>query len=158
MDSIPQLVGVISEQHQMNKERAAAALAPRQIPVPPVANPPAQVNTVPMSEVPIWKHLLRQQGPRLVASAVAKHEPEVIAGTAILFAPPHVREALAEFFHREEAEVAADILVEVPAMAAHTEWLTEFVNAAQYRLFPEEFGEDEDNATVEDAQEPTGEK
>lgn len=138
MDSIPKLVEVVAEQHALNKQQRANA-APRPAPT----HTPA-VQTLPMPDTPLWKQLLRQQGNRLVASAVAAHDPDVIAGTAILFAPPHIKAALAEFFHREETEVTADILVEVPALAQHTTWLTEFVNAAQYRLFPEEFSEDDD--------------
>lgn len=143
MDSIPKLVEVVAEQHQMSKRNATA---PRQIPVPSQGSP---VSTIPMPDIPLWKRLLRQQGPRLLASAVAKHDPDVIAGTAILFAPPDLKTALAEFFHRDEPEVVADILTEVPALADHREWLTDFVNNAQFRLFPDEFGDDDDEPATE---------
>lgn len=145
MDSIPKLVEVVAEQHAMNKQQRAAH-PPSSSAVTPT------VQTLPMPDVPLWKQILRQQGARMVASAVAQHDPDIIAGTAILFAPPNVKAALTEFFHREESEVAADILVEVPAMAAHTEWLSEFVNAAQFRLFPDEFPED---GTEDKESEPT---
>ena len=140
MDSIPKLVEVVAEQHQLNKQ-ARTPQAPRQIPVPPSTTP--QVNTLPMPEIPVWKQVLRSQGKKLLASAIAGHDAEVIAGTAILFAPPHIKAALTEFFHRDEPEVMADILAEIPEMANHREWLSDFVNNAQFRLFPDEFNDDE---------------
>jgi len=149
MSSIPRLVEVVAEQHQMNKQDRERRTAP----TPPPSSTPV-VGTIsshaPTPELPLWQKTLRQQSARLLASAVAGHDAEVIAGTAILFAPPHVLEALKFFFHRSEEEVVADVLVEIPQMAEHRDWLVEFVNAAQYRLFPEEFGDDEDT-TGEDA-------
>lgn len=143
MDSIPKLVEVVAEQHQMSKQRPQASQAPRQVPVPSTTTPTAEVHKLP--DIPVWRQLLRQQGARLLASAAAKHDPEVIAGTAVLFAPDHLKHSLREFFHRDEPEVVADILTEIPQLAEYREWLTEFVNNAQFRLFPEEFdGEDGD--------------
>lgn len=143
MSSIPKLVEVVAEQHQMQKQAKAVAANP---PAPPVI-----VGTIPTPdpnapELPVWQKTLRQQSQRLLSSAAAKHDPDIIAGTAIVFAPPHIKEALALFFHRDEEQVTADILTEIPAMAEHREWLVEFVECMQERLFPEEFADDDDDA------------
>jgi len=152
MDSIPKLVEVVAEQHQMNKQQRQIATRPVPGPAGGVAQMPV-VQTIPPAQpegppLAMWQQILRQQSARLMASAVAKHDPDVIAGTAILFAPPHVKEALALFFHREPIEVAADIQTEIPAIADHREWLDEFIACAQERLFPDEFtDEGEEDAT-----------
>ena len=150
LGSIPKLVEVVAEQHQMNK--AARENAVTHVPVPSnggVAHMP-QVGVV-QPEIPMWRLILKQQGARLMAAAVAKADPDVVAGASILFAPPAVREALLGFFHREENEVIADIFTEIPSMADHREWLAEFVNCAQQRLFPDEFVDDEPETTEEPA-------
>lgn len=138
LDSIPKLAEVVYEQHQLSKQRSEVST----VPVPAnggIAQMPV-VNRMPApDDRPIWKKVIQQQGARLLAQAAAKSDPDVIAGAAILFAPPNVREALALFFHREVEEVSADILAELPQMAEHREWLDEFVECAQTRLFPEEF-------------------
>jgi hypothetical protein len=150
LGSIPALVQVVSEQHQMNKA-AQAARGGTMVPVPPPAPGAPIVGTLP-ADAPMWKRILQQQGARLLAQAAAKGDPDVIAGASIVFAPPNVREALMGFFKRDENEVMADILTEIPAMAEHREWLAEFVDAAQQRLFPEMFidaPEGEDKTTGE---------
>lgn len=145
MGSIPKLVEVVAEQHQMQKNRAQhIVMHPVPGPAGGVAHMPEVSTLPPQPDLAMWQKILRQQSARLVASAAAKHDPDVIAGTAILFAPPNVKEALMIFFHRDEAEIAADTLAEVPAMADHREWLSEFILAAQERLFPEEFSDDDD--------------
>ena len=144
MGSIPKLVEVVAEQHQMQK---AAREQHAVVRTPAGAASVPEVSTLqPQPELAMWQKILRQQAARLVASAAAKHDPDVIAGTAILFAPPAVKEALMLFFHRDEAEVMADVLAEVPGMAEHREWLGEFILAAQERLFPDEFADDDDDA------------
>ena len=153
MGSIPKLVEVVAEQHQMQKaarEQHAVVRAPAG-----AASVPEVSTLQPQPELAMWQKILRQQSARLVASAVAKHDPDVIAGTAILFAPPAVKEALMLFFHRDEAEVMADVLAEVPGMAEHREWLGEFILAAQERLFPDEFADDDDDDAAEGG-EPDG--
>lgn len=156
MDSIPKLVEVVAEQHAMNKQQRVAT---RPVPGPAggVAQMPVVGTIQPADPNPptIWQQILRNHGPRLLASAVAKHDADVIAGTAILFAPPHVREALALFFHRDSNEVAGDIQTEIPAMADHREWLDEFIEAAQARLFPDEFS---DEGEEDDAEDGDGDK
>jgi len=137
--SIPKVVEVLVEQHQLNKQerQAAQSRVVRSVAALPTAS---EIGTIPpQPELAMWQKILRQQSARLVASAAAKHDPDVIAGTAILFAPPNVKEALALFFHREEPEIMADVLAEIPTMTEHREWLAEFILAAQERLFPEEF-------------------
>lgn len=146
MDSIPKLVEVVAEQHEMNKRQRAQAgqQIPRRMPPAPV---PSSLPVQTEPPLAIWQQLLRQQAARLLSSAVAKHDPDLIAGTAILFAPPHVKEALALFLHREPDVVMADVLVEIPALADHRDWLADFITAAQERMFPDEFtdaDEDED--------------
>ncbi len=141
MGSIPKLVEVIAEQHQMSKNRVV-----RSAPMPTGGAPVApEVGTLPpQPDLAIWQKILRQQSSRLMVSATAKHDPDVIAGTAILFATPPIREALQIFFHRDETAIMADVLTEIPAMVEHREWLGEFIQCAQERLFPEEFAEDDD--------------
>jgi hypothetical protein len=146
LGSIPKIAEVLYEQHQMQKGAIAARGATvTHSPTPGPAGGVAQMPTVhEMPQPPMWRRILRQQAHRLIASAVANHDPEVIAGTAILFAPADVLTALKEFFHRDNSEdIYADVLAEIPAMAEHREWLAAFVEAAQFRLFPEEFGDDE---------------
>ncbi len=147
LSAAPKLIEVISEQHQMQKNAAqAAATQPQRVqqPIvgtitPPQGPPPA-----------LWQRALREHAGRLVASAAAKHDPDVIAGTAILFAPPALLEAFKIFFHRSEEEVAADVFTEIPLLAEHREWVADFVVAAQERLFPEEFeGADEPEAAAQ---------
>jgi hypothetical protein len=161
MDSIPKLVEVVAEQHQLNKQARAEA-AQRGGVVRPVVMPAngaptvPEVGTVPPhADLAMWQKILRQQSARLVASAVAKHDPDVIAGTAILFAPPNVKEALMIFFHRDEPEIMADMFAEIPAMTDHREWLSDFILSAQERLFPDEFSDDATDAT-DDAAEGEG--
>jgi hypothetical protein len=154
VSSLPKIAEVLYEQHQMQKSGAVSrGVAVTHAPVPGPAGGTAQMPTVhAMPEIPMWRRILRQQAHRLVASAVAKHDPEVIAGTAILFAPTDVLAALKEFFHREDSEaIYADILAEIPVMAEHREWLAAFVEAAQFRLFPEEFSDDEPTVEGEEA-------
>lgn len=152
-DALPQLVTVVTEQHQMQKARAAA-MATRAVPGPAggVAQMPVVGTITPQQQenLAMWQRILRTHGERMVASAVAKHDPDVLAGTAIIFATPAIREALAVFFHRDPAAVEADILAEVPPMAEHREWLAEFIEAAQVRLFPDEFSDEGED----DAEEP----
>lgn len=149
MDSIPQLVGVIAEQHEMNKKRSGA---------PPVAAPPVPVAKPVVAEQPmaLWQRILRGESKRLVSFAVAKQDPDLIAGTAIVLAPPHIREALALFLHRAPEVVEVDVLTEIPELGEHREWLADFIQAAQERLFPDEFTYD-DEPTDADAGEATGE-
>lgn len=152
MDSIPKLVEVVAEQHQMNKAARGQVTTTRTVPGP--AGGTAQMPVVgtigPNPPLAIWQQILRAHAARLLAAATAKQNPDVIAGMAILFAPPNVKEALALFFHREPVAVVADIQTEIPAMADHREWLDEFVEAAQEQLFPDEFA-DEDAADAGDA-------
>jgi len=154
--SIPKVVEVLVEQHNMSKLAAAGQqqrVARRAVPGPAggVTQTP-EVSTIsqPTEELAMWQKILRQQSARLMASAAAKHDPDVIAGTAILFAPPPVLEALKIFFHREEAEITADVLTEVPGMVDHGEWLAEFIVCAQERLFPEEFADDTEDESEGD--------
>lgn len=155
LGSIPKLVEVVAEQHQLNKE-ARAAVTKRTVPGPAggVAQMPS-VNALPLQqpeqpELAMWQKILRQQAGRLVAFAAAKENPDDIAGTALLFAPPAVKEVLALFFHRDEELVIADILTEIPQLTEHKEWVAEFVQAAQERLFPEEFTDADDDAGDDD--------
>jgi hypothetical protein len=146
MDSIPQLVGVIAEQHQLQKERAALGPVQRVRSVPGPAGGTAEmpvVGTIQPEPLALWQQVLRTHAGRLVAAAVAKHDPDPLIGTAIMFAPPPLTEALKIFFHRKPEEVAADVLVEIPQLHEHMEWVMEFVGCAQERLFPDEFSDDE---------------
>lgn len=141
MGSIPKLVEVVAEQHQMQKQ-ARLSTVPTPAPQGGIAHMPV-VNTLPPQPPPaLWQQILRQQSARIVAAAVAKGDADALAGTAIMFAPPHVLEALKLFFHRDEADIVADVLTEIPVMADHREWLVEFVESAQFRLFPDEFAEE----------------
>lgn len=148
LSAAPKLIEVISEQHQMQKNAAAAAASQ-----PRAAQQPIVGTIAPQPQGPppaLWQRALREHAGRLVASAAAKHDPDVIAGTAILFAPPALLEAFKIFFHRSEEEVAADVFTEIPLLAEHREWVADFVVAAQERLFPEEFeGEDEPEAAAQ---------
>ena len=97
----------------------------------------------------MWQQILRRESKRLISFAIAKQDPDLIAGTAVILAPPHIREALAIFLHRAPEAVEADILVEIPELAEHREWLTDFVQAAQERLFPDEFADADEKEPVE---------
>lgn len=150
--ALPKLVEVVAEQHQMQKAQRGLGPVVATQPTPGPAGGTAQmpvVGTIRPQPLAMWQGLLRQHAARLVASAIAKHDPDPLIGTAILFAPPHIKEALAIFFHREPEAVYADIVSEVPGLADHREWVDEFVLAAQERLFPEEFGEDADEGEGE---------
>lgn len=158
MGSIAKVVEVVAEQHQMQKEARGQRIthAPVAGPAGGVAQKP-EVRSLPeqppMSDLPLWQRVLRQQAVRLLDSAASKHDPDVVAGMAIMFAPPAVKEALKVFFHRDEAEIKVDIYSEIPGMGEHPEWLGEFVEAIQFRLFPEEFAGDdepEEEPVVED--------
>jgi hypothetical protein len=151
LDSIPKLVEVIAEGQAMQKQQAAAAVSHVPVPVNGGVAQMPQVNRMPApDDRPIWKRIIAQQGARMLAQAAAKSDPDVIAGAAILFAPPAAKEALAIFFHRELEEVSADILAELPQMAEHREWLDAFVEAAQARLFPDEWADDEPETATEE--------
>ena len=142
MDSIPRLVEVVAEQHEMNKRQRTVQQAP----------PTSVAVTTPIvSERPMamWQQILRRESKRLISFAIAKQDPDLIAGTAVILAPPHIREALAIFLHRAPEAVEADILVEIPELAEHREWLTDFVQAAQERLFPDEFTDADEKEPVE---------
>jgi len=142
MDSIPRLVEVVAEQHEMNKRQRTVQQAP----------PTSVAVTTPIvSERPMamWQQILRRESKRLISFAIAKQDPDLIAGTAVVLAPPHIREALAIFLHRAPEAVEADILVEIPELAEHREWLTDFVQAAQERLFPDEFTDADEKEPVE---------
>lgn len=153
MGSLPKLAEVVYEQHQMNKARQQGQQI---VPVRPVPGgaPTPEIHQVEQGPPPaIWQQVMRSQANRLVAQATAKSDPDVIAGAAILFAPPPVREALAIFFHRPSDAVMADMLAELPVMAEHREWLADFIDAAQFRLFPDEYsdeGEGEDSEAKDD--------
>ncbi len=150
--SIPKLVETITEQHQLNKAERAARVTTRNVPGP--AGGTARIPVVSAAPTPppenlaMWQMILRQQSTRLVTFAAAKQDPDDVAAMAILFAPPNVKEALAIFFHRDDVAISADIFAEIPALAEHHEWVTDFIHAAQERLFPDEFA---------DADEETGE-
>jgi len=145
MDSIPRLVEVVAEQHELNKQQRAAATQRGPQRMPSVAVP-SSLPSQPEPSLAIWQMLLRRQAARLLSSAAAKHDPDVIAGTAILFAPPNVKEALALFLHRDAAAVMADVLVEIPGLADHRDWVADFITAAQERMFPDEFTDEIDEA------------
>jgi len=144
MDSIPRLVEVVAEQHEMNKRQRAA----QQTPPASVAVTTPIVSERPMA---MWQQILRRESKRLISFAIAKQDPDLIAGTAVILAPPHIREALAIFLHRAPEAVEADILVEIPELAEHRAWLTDFVQAAQERLFPEEFADEGEEIPVKES-------
>lgn len=152
MDSIPKLVEVVAEQHALNKASRQQSITTRRVAGPaggtaemPVVGTiqPAQAPTQ-QENLAMWQIILRQQATRLVAFATAKQDPDDIAAMAIIFAPANVKEALSIFFHREEAAIVADILTEIPQLADHREWMSDFIQAAQERLFPEEYSDADD--------------
>ncbi len=155
MESIPKLVEVVAEQHQLQKAARTAVTGTRRVAGPaggtaelPVVGriePKPQQQPQPQPEnLAMWQIILRQQAARLVAFATAKQDPDDIAAMAIIFAPANVKEALAIFFHRDEESIVADILTEVPQLAEHREWMGDFIQACQERLFPEEFSDADD--------------
>lgn len=148
LGSLPRIAEVVYEQHQMQKEsRAAQALTHVNVPgpaggvlrKPEVRQVQEQPETPPL---PLWQRILRQQSKRLIDAANAKHDPDVLAGMAIMFANADILESLKTFFHRDEPEIVTDIIAEIPPLAEHREWVESFVNSAQFRLFPDEFPED----------------
>lgn len=154
--SIPKVVEVLTEQHQLNKAAREAAAQQRitsqAMPGPAggVAHMPVVSTLPPAEELPMWQKAIRQQAHRVIAAAVAKDNPDDVAAAAVMFAPPALKESFKIFFHRDEEAVTADVLTEIPALAEHRGWLVEFVNAIQYRLFPEEFSDEgEDDAGAE---------
>jgi len=136
MDSIPKLVEVVAEQHQMQKAAAVRSVKPS------LTSPVHQAQLPAGENVPLWKRVLQREGPRFVAAAQAGRNPETIAAVSVEFMPPNIVGAMREFFHRTTTEVAAQIIAEIPALTEQPVWVTEFVEHAQFLMFPDEFDED----------------
>lgn len=143
LDSLPKLVEVVAEEHQMRKQ---AALNPTQRTEARRVPSPGTQPSLPV-EGPLWKRVLEREAPRLIASARAGRDPETIARIAVEFAPAQIKGAITEFFHRETDEVLSQLLSEIPALAEQPQWMREFVENVQILLFPDEFEETEDEAT-----------
>lgn len=152
VDSLPKITELLMEEHRMKRAAMIAATNPQPIPLP-APNPTPQMP----DGAPLWRKILHQQAPRLMASAQAGKSAEAMAVIAVEFAPD--RGALVEFFHREPDKVLAQMVEEVPSLGQYPTWLLEFIDHVQFRLFPEEFDEgNEGEGTGGEGPEPEGEQ
>ncbi|MGH3589545.1 MAG: hypothetical protein ACRDRF_00710 [Pseudonocardiaceae bacterium] len=141
MDSIPKLAEVIAGEYQQRQAARNRIPAPNTPALPPGA-PIVDAAQPPAEPLPIWKQLLRREGPRLSGAAASGKSAELMADIAVAFMPENIKGAIVEFFHRDEKEVFADIVAEVPTLAQFPTWVADFVEHAQFKLFPEEFTDD----------------
>jgi hypothetical protein len=153
MAILGKLAEVIVEEQQRKHggKRAAVRAAPgattRVAPVLTTTGEEAKAVTE-GAEVPMWRRVLRKEGPKLIAQAQAGRDPEAIAVLALEFAPSNIRGVLTEFFTQETEAVVKAMLEELPALAEFPQWLTDFVLSAQERLGLMDEGE-EPSGTVE---------
>jgi hypothetical protein len=158
LDSIPRLVEVIAEEHQQRKGQQTPAATGQN---PPRVKPPQGQQG--QLQVPIWKRVLRREGPRLLQAAQAAKKPEPLATMIVEFMPSTIKGAMTEFFHRETTAVVQDVLTEVPGLDQFPVWVNELVEEVQFIMFPEEFddgeeGEEEEEITAEELPEGTVEE
>lgn len=137
MDSLPKLVEVVAEQHQMSKRQRMG--------VPPSATLTPVVSTESQPTLALWQRILRSQGRNLVSSASRGISANTAALVAIEYAPQDVIGVFQEFFNRDPDAVVADMIREVPPLAAFPAWARSFVDEAKTMLFEdEEEGETQD--------------
>ena len=87
----------------------------------------------------VLDEVLAKHGAVLVSSAKAGRSPELIAGMAVQFAPKALLERLGEYFQKDDDAIVSELIAKLPELAAHKEWVEEFVVAANTELFgPEE--------------------
>lgn len=148
VDSLPKLTEILFEEQQMRKRQMLPAGQK------PSQQPPQQQQhkeNPPQEAIPIWRRIVKAQGPQLLMSAKTGKDPELIANIAVSFASDEVKGVLKEFFRQPAEEAAAQIISEEPGLAEFPGWMYQFVEQVQFRLLPEEFDVDDEDYLEDDS-------
>lgn len=144
--SVPKLVEVIAEQAQASRQprrpRSPAALTGPDMKATPITPKegtpvtPLRPDQTQRLVVPLWARVIKGEGPKLLLAAKQGRTPGLVAEVAWEWAPDAIKEAMTEFFGRDDVR---DRLMElVPGLKEHEEWADEFISEAQELIFGEE--------------------